>query len=136
MLEVAIEVIPDSDSDHVFSNTIRSMGVCVGATGLLGSMSANRISYILGLQGPSILMDTACSSGLVALDLGIAMMSRGQCACSIAVAIARPVGNTRRDARDRHMLASSGRCSTFDASADGYIRGEGCGAVYVCPASD
>lgn len=120
---------------HVSSSMARTTGVFVGASNQFCPMSANRISYTLGLQGPSILVDTACSSALVAVDLGIAMMSRGHCAFSIAVATACPVASLGRDARHRHMLSPSGRCRTFDASAEGYVLGEGCGALLVQPAS-
>lgn len=98
-------------------------------------MSANRISYTLGLQGPSILIDTACSSALVALDLAAAMLCRASCACGIVLAAARPVTTAVVDVGHMPMLALSGRCRTFDASADGYVLGEGCGAVFVHPAS-
>ena len=100
--------------------------------GTHASITSNRVSYALGIRGPSASIDTACSSSLVALDIGteklrIGVLKAAICAGGQLNLIAEPFvafGKAK-------MLAPDGRCKTFDASADGYTRGEGCGATYL-----
>ena len=100
--------------------------------GTAGAAGAGRISYRLGLQGPAITVDTACSSSLVAIHQACQALRLGECDVALAgganVLITPASMITFSRAR---MLAADGRCKTFDASADGYVRGEGCGVVVV-----
>ncbi len=100
--------------------------------GTAGAAGAGRISYRLGLQGPAVTVDTACSSSLVAVHQACQALCLGECDVALAGgvnALLSPSGMiTFSRAR---MLAPDGRCKTFDASADGYVRGEGCGVVVV-----
>ena len=106
-------------------------------TGVVHSIAANRISYLFDLRGPSFAIDTACSSSLLAAHL--AMRSLRARECNLAVvggvnAILTPdatVGFAQAG-----MLSSDGLCKSFDASADGYVRGEGCGVVLLKRLSD
>ncbi|MFI5825023.1 ACP S-malonyltransferase [Streptomyces rishiriensis] len=104
------------------------------ATGLAHSVLANRVSYLLGLRGPSEPVDTACSSSLVAVHRAIRSIRLGECEQAIAGGVnvlAAPSGFVSFS--QAGMLAPDGRCKTFDARADGYVRGEGVAAVLLKP---
>jgi acyl transferase domain-containing protein/SAM-dependent methyltransferase/acyl carrier protein len=102
------------------------------ASGNAMSVAAGRISYFLGTQGPSLSVDTACSSSLVALHLACRSLRSHEtnialcggvnimCAPETTIALTKA-----------HMLAPDGRCKTFDAAADGFSRGEGCGVLVL-----
>src|SRR5690349_15287565 len=102
------------------------------AIGTSNAAAAGRISYRLGLRGPAIAVDTACSSSLVAIHQACQALQLGECDLALAgganVLISPATMMTFSHA---HMLAPDGRCKTFDAAADGYVRGEGCGVVVV-----
>src|SRR5262249_12220705 len=93
---------------------------------------AGRLCHILGLHGPAMALDTACSSSLVALHLACQALRTGDCdaalACGVNVVLSPDAMVAASQAR---MLSPDGRCKTFDASADGYARGEGCGVVVL-----
>ncbi|AJQ95101.1 SDR family NAD(P)-dependent oxidoreductase [Gynuella sunshinyii] len=93
---------------------------------------ANRISYILDLQGPSEPIDTACSSSLVAIHRAVDAIGNGRCTQALVggVNVIGGPGITIGASR-AGMLSDDGRCKTFDASADGYGRGEGVGALML-----
>ncbi|AGL16391.1 thioester reductase domain-containing protein [Actinoplanes sp. N902-109] len=102
------------------------------ATGNATALTANRISYLLGLTGPSLVVDTACSSALVALHLATNALRAGQITHAIVGAanlILTP--HTTVALSKARMLSPTGRCHTFDASADGYVRGEGVGILVL-----
>lgn len=117
-----LEVLRDSNVDVV----------AYASTGNTHSVLANRISYLLDLHGASEPVDTACSASLVAVHRAVEAISSGSCEMAIAggvnvllsPALYLAFGNAG-------MLASDGRCKTFDARADGYVRGEGAGAVLL-----
>ena len=98
------------------------------------SITANRISHHLDLRGPSLAVDTACSSGLTAVHLACASLARGECELALAGAanliLAPEATITFAKAG---MLAPDGRCKPFDADADGYVRSEGAGVVVLKP---
>ncbi len=99
--------------------------------------AAGRLSFVLGLQGPCLAVDTACSSSLVSIHLACQSLRGRECDLALAggvSAILAPefVINFAK----AHMLAPDGRCKTFDAAADGYVRGEGCGFVALRRLSD
>jgi len=102
------------------------------STGNAYSVVAGRLSYFLGLQGPSIAIDTACSSSLVALHLACQGLRLGECDLALAggvnVILTPELNINFSKAR---MMAPDGRCKTFDAAADGYVRGEGCATVVL-----
>ena len=102
------------------------------ATGNMLNAAAGRISYALGLEGPSMAIDTACSSSLVAVHLACQSLRSGESRVALAGGvnlILSPEGSIA--ASRARMLAPDGRCKTFDASANGYGRGEGCGIVIL-----
>ncbi|MFB1483790.1 type I polyketide synthase [Corallococcus sp. RDP092CA] len=101
-------------------------------TGGALSVASGRLSFALGLTGPSMTVDTACSSSLVTVHLACQSLRDRECDLALAggvnVIFAPQVGITFCKAR---MLAPDGRCKTFDASADGFVRGEGCGMIVL-----
>ncbi|PJA76106.1 hypothetical protein CO151_04040, partial [bacterium CG_4_9_14_3_um_filter_65_15] len=102
------------------------------ATGAASSAAAGRLSYFFGFKGPCLALDTACSSSLVAVHEAVQSLRRGESSLAVAGgvnAILTP-DVTISFSRAR-MMAPDGRCKTFDASADGYVRGEGCGIVVL-----
>ena len=101
-------------------------------TGNSPSVAAGRLSYSLGLQGPAMSVDTACSSSLVAVHLACQSLRNGESRMALAggVNLILSPDATINFSRAR-MLAADGRCKTFDADADGYVRGEGAGMVVL-----
>ena len=96
------------------------------------SVTAGRISFLLGLTGPAVPLDLACASSLVAVHQAASALRQGEVEMALvggANAILWP--ETAAFMRDVGMLSGSGRCSTFDAAADGFVRGEGCGMVVL-----
>jgi len=96
------------------------------------SIIANRLSYVFDLRGPSLTIDTACSSALVALHTAVRALRAGECnlACAGGVGlILSPRASIAFSSAG--MLAPDGRCKTFDSRADGYVRGEGAGLVVL-----
>ncbi|MUV23444.1 aminotransferase class III-fold pyridoxal phosphate-dependent enzyme [Burkholderia thailandensis] len=107
------------------------------AAGHATSVLANRLSYLLGLTGPSLVVDTACSSSLVAVHLACAALRAGECELAIAGGVSLMLRPDASVAFSRaRMLAADGRSKPFSASADGYGRGEGAGAVVLKRLSD
>ena len=106
------------------------------ATGGSLSIAANRISYVLNLQGPSVAVDTACSSSLVAVHLACRALWNKECDRAIAAGVNCLISPHLFIAfSSMGMLAADGRCKAFDASANGFVRGEGAGAVCLKPLS-
>jgi acyl transferase domain-containing protein/SAM-dependent methyltransferase/acyl carrier protein len=102
------------------------------ATGNAASIAANRLSYAFDLRGPSLVVDTACSSSLVAVHLACQALRSGAIDRAVvggANLILSPDLMVVFSAAN--MLARDARCKTFDARADGYVRGEGCGVVVL-----
>lgn len=103
-------------------------------TGTSHCILANRISFLLNIHGPSEPIDTACSSSLVAIHRAVEAIQYGQCEMAIAGGVnilASPTLNV--SFHKAGMLATDGRCKTFDNEADGYVRGEGTGALLLKP---
>ncbi|MFK7829714.1 MAG: MupA/Atu3671 family FMN-dependent luciferase-like monooxygenase [Congregibacter sp.] len=113
---------PDSQYDvNPYFNTGTPQNVCAG-----------RISYLFGLQGPSMAVDTACSSSLTAIHLACQSLRQGESDVSIAGGVnltLTPLLYATLSAAG--MLAVDGQCKSFDSSANGYARGEGCGLIVL-----
>src|ERR1700733_315834 len=102
------------------------------ATGTCHSVAAGRVAYTLGLQGPALAIDTACSSSLVAVHLACQSLRLGECRMALTggvnvILAPELLVNFSRS----QMMAAEGRCKTFDASADGFVRAEGCGVLLL-----
>lgn len=104
------------------------------STGSAHSVLANRISYLFDFTGPSEPINTACSSSLIAVHRAIESIASGDCELAVAGgvnAILSP--ELTLSFSKAGMLSDDGRCKTFDAAANGYVRGEGVGAVVLKP---
>jgi len=129
--------ISTNDYFHLLSQSEpEEIGVYM-VTGTTHSIASGRISYLLGLQGPSISLDTACSSSLTAVHLAVQSLRSGECRMAIAggvniILMPEMLINFSR----ARMISPDGRCKTFDARADGFVRSEGCGIVVLKRLSD
>lgn len=106
-------------------------------TGNSNSFLAGRLSYTLGLHGPNMVVSTACSSSLVSIHLACQALRSQECNLALAGGvniILDPLTNIMLS--QMKAVAPDGRCKAFDASADGYSRGEGCGVVVLKRLSD
>ncbi|MER5466795.1 beta-ketoacyl synthase N-terminal-like domain-containing protein, partial [Streptomyces sp. NPDC002668] len=155
VLELAWEALEDA---HVRAGTLRSTrtGVFVGAiwddyatlhhrsgltaisphtvTGLHRSIIANRVSYFLGLNGPSLTVDSGQSSSLVSVHLACESLRKGESTIALAGGVnLNIVPESTLGAAKFGGLSPDGRCFTFDARANGYVRGEGGGIVVLKP---
>ncbi|XOV79532.1 MAG: SDR family NAD(P)-dependent oxidoreductase [Aestuariibacter sp.] len=104
------------------------------ASGTSHAILANRISFLLDIHGPSAPLDTACSSSSVALHRAIESIHTGSCEMAIVGGVQvmlTPAAHISFGMAG--MLASDGKCKTFDSKADGYVRGEGSGAIVIKP---
>lgn len=126
----------DYERLNVAAGTIGQLGG-YAATGVSSNFAANRISYTLGLRGPSLVVDTACSSSLVAVHLACQSLRLGECDTALAggVSLMLSPQTTIALAKGR-MLSPRGSCRTFDAEADGYVRGEGAAIIVLRPLHD
>ncbi|TMR90391.1 type I polyketide synthase [Nonomuraea basaltis] len=100
------------------------------------SVAAGRLSYVFGLRGPALAVDTACSSSLVAVHLACRAIRSDECDAAVVAGVnllLDPAPSTGLGLAG--MLSPEGRCKAFDASADGYVRGEGCGVAVLKPLS-
>ena len=102
-----------------------------GTGGAIG-ITANRLSYTLNLRGPSLSVETACSSSLVATHLACESLRRQESNLCLVGGVSLMLAPEQTIIYSQaRMMAADGRCKTFDADADGYVRGEGCGIVVL-----
>ncbi len=105
------------------------------ATGNAQNAIAGRLAHVLGTHGPTLVVDTACSSALVAVHLAVAALRSGECELALAGGVNLMLDPLASAPLVRaNMLSPSGACRAFDAGADGYVRAEGCGVVVLMPA--
>ncbi len=139
-LETAYACIEEAGYTPASLCASRSVGVFVGAmnanygNGAAFWSIANRVSFLLDFQGPSLAVDSACSSSLTALHLAVESLQSGTCECAVAGGvnlIVDPLHYARLSAAS--MLSPGDRCRSFGEGADGMIDGEGVGAVVLKP---
>lgn len=103
-------------------------------TGMALTAIPNRVSFQFDLRGPSCAVDTACSGSLVALHRAVASLRSGECELALVGGVNLLLGPELYVAFSKaEMLSPTGRCRTFDAGADGYVRGEGVAALVLRP---
>ncbi|MDP0502025.1 MAG: SDR family NAD(P)-dependent oxidoreductase, partial [Verrucomicrobiota bacterium JB022] len=144
------------DAGHTPETLGRSVGVFAGITNLCYALHGaaqwqrgtavfpsaspwsitNRVSYLLDLQGPSVPVDTACSSSLVALHQACESLRRGECRTAIAGGVNLYLHASKYVSLCQlRMLSPRGRCHSFGTLADGFVPGEGVGALLLKPLS-
>ncbi|MHB1330146.1 MAG: beta-ketoacyl synthase N-terminal-like domain-containing protein, partial [Gemmatimonadales bacterium] len=123
--------------DLVFRHTpIEALDAYVVSGNTLNAV-AGRVAFTLGLQGPAMAIDTACSSSLVAIDRACRSLRDGETSMALAGGVNLIIGpEIVASLAKWGMLSPASRCKTFDASADGFVRGEGCGVLVLKRLSD
>ena len=121
-----------SSADYSFIyNSEENLDAYYG-TGNSNSITANRISFFYDFTGPSMVIDTACSSSLSALNFAKLSLYNGECDLALVGGINLLLNdNLNKVFTKAGMLSNDGKCKVFDDSADGYIRGEGCGFIVL-----
>lgn len=100
--------------------------------GASASLTAGRIAFVLGLEGPAMPVDTACASSLAAVHQAAAALQRGEVDLTLTAGVNTTLSlPIARFHREMGMLSASGRCNAFEASADGFVRSEGCGVLLL-----
>jgi len=128
--------ISGSDYSRMHFNTAAATDAYAGPGNAL-CIAANRISYLLNLHGPSLAIDTACSSSLVAIHQACRSLHAGECDAAIAGGVNMIlIPQITISFSQAGMMASDGKCKSFDAAADGYVRGEGGGVAILKRLSD
>ena len=103
-----------------------------GYLGTSGSVAVGRVGFALGLMGPAIPLNMTCASSLVAVHQAVAGLQRGEVELALAGGVNAVLSPAlTRFLKEVGMLSASGRCHAFDASADGFVRGEGCGVLVL-----
>lgn len=127
--------VSHTDYQHVQGGSLDRQGISSHSpTGNAHSIAANRISYCFNLKGPSMSMDTACSSALTAVHIAVEELRQGRCKMAMAGGVTvmiTPDGFIGFS--QAGMLSPDGRCAAFAASANGFVRGEGAGVVLLKP---
>ena len=131
-----------SNMDYRFINMDASQTASPAASlysvaGTSLNTAAGRVAFALGLEGPAMAVDTACSSSLLALHQASASLQRDE-ADMIVVGGTQAIflGRLTQLRANAGMLSPDGQCKAFDASANGFVRGEGCGMVVLKRLSD
>ena len=121
---------------HLWSSNLENIDV-YSALGSMPSSAAGRLSYLFGLKGPNLSVDTACSSSLVALHLACQQLRSHDGEMALVAGVnSMTAPNLYIYFSRLGALSPDGRCKTFDASANGYARGEGCGVLLLKRLSD
>ncbi|GAB1544231.1 hypothetical protein NUACC21_69070 [Scytonema sp. NUACC21] len=125
-----------SDYDRLIHRNLTKLNAHSG-TGINRSLLANRLSHLLDLHGPSMTVDTACSASLVAVHLACQSLRTQESNLALAGGVHLNLcPESTMIMSSAKMLAADGRCKTFDAKANGFSRGEGCGVVVLKRLSD
>jgi acyl transferase domain-containing protein/acyl carrier protein len=122
------QVLQSGDTSHLDAYT---------ASGMAHSMMVGRLSYLLDLHGPSLAVDTACASSLTAVHLACQSLRADECSIALAGAVNLILVPHLNIAFSRWgVMSPDGKCRTFDAQANGFVRGEGCGVLVLKRLSD
>ncbi|OLQ15734.1 putative acyl transferase, partial [Cryptosporidium hominis] len=123
-------------NDWSFLQSRKGMAPFTG-TGAANTTISNRVSYVFGMRGPSMTVDTACASSLTAACIAMDSFRNKECNGAIVGGVNALLSPNLFIAFCKaRMLSVDGKCKTFDVSADGYVRGEGCGAIVILKQSE
>ena len=124
--------ISNNDYERIYNRTEKRDVDVYSGTGNTFSVASGRLSFLLGFQGPNVAIDTACSSSLVTVHMACQSLRNKECNMALAggVSLLLSPEATIYFSKAR-MMSPDGRCKTFDAKANGYVRGEGCGFVVL-----
>ncbi len=121
----------DYKGAHLWASSLEEIDA-YAASGSMYSSAGGRISYFYGFEGPNVSVDTACSSALVAIHLACQALRNGECQMAVAAGVnSLLLPNLFVYFSQLGAMSPDGRCKTFDASANGYVRGEGCGVIVL-----
>ncbi|WP_031469821.1 type I polyketide synthase [Sciscionella sediminilitoris] len=127
--------ISGNEYSHLTLDDLSRIDAWTG-TGAALSIAANRLSYVLDLRGPSVAVDSACSSSLTAVHLAIQSLRSGESEIALAAGVNLILGpGVTVHFEELGVLSADGKCKTFDAEADGIARAEGAGVVVLKPLS-
>lgn len=137
--KTGIFMAQSSDDYHQLLNTLerREKFDYYSGTGTSRSMLAGRLAYILGTHGPSLQLDTSCSSSLTAIHLAIQSLRTGECQLAIVGGVQlnlSPMGGILRSRTQ--ALSPSGQCKAFSQNANGFVQGEGVGVIILTTLSN
>ena len=115
-----------------YREVIQSTGNDDSYFGTTSSVTAGRVAFALGLEGPAMPVDMACASSHVAIHQAVVALQRGEIDMALAAGVnatfSQPIAKFHKELG---MLSAKGRCNAFDAEADGFVRGEGCGVIVL-----
>ena len=135
--EMGVFIGASSNDYYLLNHSDPNYHNAYAGTGNAHSILANRLSYFFDLRGPSMTIDTACSSALVAVHQACQSIRSGECSVAIAggvnIIMAPELAVTLAQS---HIISHTGQCKSFDANADGYVRSEGCGVVLLKTLAD
>lgn len=115
-----------------YQDLLRASGTEQGFTGTSTSIAIGRIAYFLGLTGPAVPVNMTCASSLVSIHMAAASLRHGEIDLALAGGVHTILSSElTKFLSDYGMLSPTGDCRTFDAAADGFVRGEGCGMVVL-----
>ncbi|MCY4428768.1 MAG: beta-ketoacyl synthase N-terminal-like domain-containing protein, partial [Rhodospirillales bacterium] len=115
-----------------YRDLIEASGQADSYLGTTASVTVGRIAFVLGLEGPAMPIDMACASSLAAVHQAVAALQRGEVELALAGGVHAALSvSVSRFMMEFGMLSRSGQCRPFDAAADGYVRGEGCGMLVL-----
>ncbi|GAX83383.1 hypothetical protein CEUSTIGMA_g10808.t1, partial [Chlamydomonas eustigma] len=130
--KLALRYGGDSQSGSTSSSGIRGGVSAFSATGVSLSVAAGRIAYVFNLKGPTMTIDTACSSTQVCLHSARGALQLSQCSSALVAGVNLTLTpDTPASFQRASMLSPDGRCKTLDTAADGYARAEACGAIML-----
>ncbi|HEU4362518.1 MAG TPA: SDR family NAD(P)-dependent oxidoreductase, partial [Mycobacterium sp.] len=128
---IFVGVAANEYSQLLSADSVEAIGAHFITGNALNAISG-RVAFALGLEGPAVAVDTACSSSLVAVHQACQALRSGDCDMALAGGVNVLLSPVSIIAAARaRMLSPGGRCRTFDAGADGYVRSEGCGVLVL-----
>lgn len=115
-----------------YQDMMGAQGTPITYPGVNGGMGIGRVAFALGVEGPALPFEVACASSLVALHQATGALRRGEVDLALAGGVNAALSPRATQAMAEFgMLSADGQCRTFDAAADGHVRGEGCGMVIL-----